>query len=98
VTACDKKSEEELGERAKELKKAGVSLCLGEGYMDDLSHDIIFKTPGIRFDHPSLLAAKEKGSLILSEMEVFFSLCPAKIFAVTGSDGKTTTTTLIYHF
>lgn len=95
VFAHDKKTEEQLGEAAKELKSLGVNLVLGDGYMDDINGDVVFKTPGMRFDHPGLLAAKEKGAQITSEMEVFFELCPAKILAVTGSDGKTTTTTLI---
>ncbi len=95
VTACDKKTEIELGEKADELKKLGVTLSCGEDYLENIGGDLIFKTPGLRFDHPSLLRAKEKGSIITSEMEVFFEVCPAKIIAVTGSDGKTTTTTLI---
>jgi len=51
----------------------------------------------MRYDIPEILAAKEEGTEVTSEMEVFFELCPAEIFAVTGSDGKTTTTTLIYN-
>lgn len=96
VTAHDKKTEEQLGDVSKELKKQGVKLVLGENYMDGISGEIVFKTPGLRFDHPSLLKAIENGSVITSEMEVFMELCPSKIIAVTGSDGKTTTTTLIY--
>ena len=96
VTACDKKTQEELGERAEELTNLGVSLVCGEHYLDKLSGDIIFKTPGMRFDHPALEHARSNGSVVTSEMEVFFEVCPAKIIAVTGSDGKTTTTTLIY--
>lgn len=96
VTACDKKTQDELGERAEELTNLGVSLVCGESYLDKLSGDIIFKTPGMRFDHPALEHARSKGSVVTSEMEVFFEVCPAKIIAVTGSDGKTTTTTLIY--
>ena len=65
--------------------------------MDDLGGDLIFKTPGIRFDSPALLAAQRRGIPVTTEMEVFFELCPAPIVAVTGSDGKTTTTTLIYN-
>lgn len=94
VTAADKKPESDIA-AAGELKALGVTLKTGEGYLDDLGGDVIFKTPGIRFDTPRLLKAEEKGSLVTSEMEVFFELCPAKIVAVTGSDGKTTTTTLI---
>ncbi len=96
VTACDKKSREALGEVASELEALDVSLRLGEDYLSNLSGDVIFKTPGMRPDVPELLAAKEKGILVTTEMEVFFDLCPAPIVAVTGSDGKTTTTTLVY--
>ena len=96
VTACDRKTETELGAYAQELKNLGISLSLGENYLENLDADIIFKTPGMRFDHPALLAAKSAGAQITSEMEVFFEICPCKIIAVTGSDGKTTTTTLIY--
>ncbi len=94
VTACDLKTD--LGETAQELKALGVNLKLGENYLDDISADIIFKTPGMRYDNPKLLKAQENGSIVTSEMEVFFEICPAKIIAVTGSDGKTTTTTLIH--
>lgn len=96
VTAYDRRTEEELGEIYKEFSDIGVKIISGNDYLDNLSGDIIFKTPGLRFDHPSLLKAKGNGSVITSEMEVFFDICPAKIIAVTGSDGKTTTTTLIH--
>ena len=96
VTAYDKKTQEELGETATELKSLGISLNCGENYLDNLEGEIIFKTPGMRFDLPQLQNAQNRGSIITSEMEVFFEVCPCKIFAVTGSDGKTTTTTLIY--
>ena len=96
VSAYDKKTEAQLGDIASELKALGVTLVLGDNYMDNLSGDIIFKTPGMRCDHPAIAKACEQGSIITSEMEVFFEICPAKLIAVTGSDGKTTTTTLIY--
>jgi len=96
VTAHDKKTEEILGDIAVELKNIGVKLSLGESYLDDLSADVIFKTPGMRYDNPYLLKAQKNGSIITSEMEVFFEICPATIIAITGSDGKTTTTTLIH--
>lgn len=96
VSAHDKKTEAELGEFAVELKKLGVKLFLGDGYLEDISADIVFKTPGIRCDNPYIVKAKENGAIITSEMEVFLKICPSKIIAVTGSDGKTTTTTLIY--
>lgn len=97
VVAADKRSEADLGEIVRELDELGVTLKCGENYLADLEGDIIFKTPGMRFDIPELEAARKNASIVTSEMEVFFELCPGKIFAVTGSDGKTTTTTLIYN-
>ena len=96
VTACDRRSAEDLGENYTELEKLGVKFILGDGYLNNLSGDMIFKTPGMRYDVPELLKAKENGSIVTSEMEVFFEVCPSHIIAVTGSDGKTTTTTLIH--
>lgn len=95
VTACDRRSRAELGDLADRLEAMGVTLCLGEGYLDDVRRDIIFRTPGLRPDVPQLLDAVERGSVLTSEMEVFFEVCPCPIIAVTGSDGKTTTTTII---
>ena len=92
VTACDRKGREALGGLAEELEADGCKLRLGEGYLEGLDHDVIFRTPGL---HPRFLeAAKARGSVITSEMEVFFDVCPCPILAVTGSDGKTTTTTI----
>lgn len=95
VTAHDKRDRSKLGEAGDKLEAAGVKLCLGENYLDNLDADIIFRTPGMKYYLPELVAARKKGAAITSEMEVFFDLCPCKIIAVTGSDGKTTTTTLI---
>ncbi len=95
ITAADRRTEEQLGDAARELREMGVILKTGPDYLENLGGDWIFKTPGIRFDVPQLLEAARRGSLITSEMEVFFELCPAKIIAITGSDGKTTTTTLV---
>lgn len=95
VYACDRRSRELIGDIADELESAGAELRLGDGYLDNLEVDIIFRTPGMNFNLPELEAARKKGIAVTSEMEVFFDLCPATIFAVTGSDGKTTTTTLI---
>jgi UDP-N-acetylmuramoylalanine--D-glutamate ligase len=95
VTACDKNSREEFGGLAEELESLGAQLCLGEHYLDGLDHDVIFRTPGLRPDIPELIKAGERGSVVTSEMEVFFQVCPCRIIAVTGSDGKTTTTTII---
>ena len=95
VTAYDKRTADELGDIIKELSDLGVKTVLGDGYLDKVEGEIIFKTPGLRFDNPALIRARENGAAVTSEMEVFFDVCPSKIIAVTGSDGKTTTTTLI---
>ena len=92
VYACDRRSREMLGEIADQLENAGAELRLGDGYLDNLEVDIIFRTPGMNFYLPELESARKKGIAVTSEMEVFFDLCPATVFAVTGSDGKTTTT------
>lgn len=95
VTARDKASREALGDTADELEALGVELVLGDSYLDDLAEDIIFRTPGLRPDVPEIAAAVENGSELTSEMELFFKVCPCRIIGVTGSDGKTTTTTVI---
>ena len=95
VTACDRKDRAALGALAEELEGKGCRLRLGPDYLKDLTEDVIFRTPGIRPDLPELTAAVERGSVLTSEMEVFLEACPCPIIAVTGSDGKTTTTTII---
>ena len=94
VTACDKRGRDQFdAELLAELEGKGCRLVLGPDYLDSLDQDIIFRTPGL---HPHYLEkAKARGSQITSEMEVFFEVCPCPIIAVTGSDGKTTTTTII---
>lgn len=95
VYACDKKSYEQLGENAKIAEKAGAKLILGDDYLKNLDTDILFRSPGTPFYKEELEEMKSRGVVVTSEMEVFFDLCPCKIIAVTGSDGKTTTTTII---
>lgn len=96
VTLCDKKRLEEFGPYAGELRELGVSLSLGEGYLAGLAgQEMILRTPGFEYYTPELQAAKAAGALVTSEMELFFEYCPCEITAVTGSDGKTTTTSLI---
>lgn len=98
VSARDQRPFEKLGENGKKLRDMGVKLILGEGYLQDLKEDIIFRTPGMKYYLPELTEARKRGSAVTSEMETFFELCPCKIYAVTGSDGKTTTTTIISEF
>jgi len=94
VTVHDRKSREELGDAVASTEACGVALRLGEGYLDALEGDFVFRSPGLRHDHPALLAAIANGAILSSEMELFFALCPATVLGITGSDGKTTTTTL----
>ncbi|MCL2107338.1 MAG: UDP-N-acetylmuramoyl-L-alanine--D-glutamate ligase [Oscillospiraceae bacterium] len=95
VLACDRRGREELGPIADALEAAGARLRLGDAYLDKLDADIIFRTPGMYFHLPALTEARERGVIVTSEMEVFAALCPCPVIAVTGSDGKTTTSTLI---
>lgn len=97
VTAHDKRTAQQLGTAYAELSALGAEFVLGEDYLEKIPTDteVIFKTPGLRPDAPELLAAVERGANLTSEMELFFELCPCPIIAVTGSDGKTTTTSLI---
>ena len=99
VTVCDKAPRERVEDQAAELESLGARLQLGPGYLAKLhKFDLIFRTPGLSPNTPELMAAVEAGSILTSEMELFFQLCPCKIIGVTGSDGKTTTTTLISEF
>ena len=95
VIGCDRTPREKLDAEVLELEKAGCELRLGDSYLDDLTGDLVFRTPGMHPDKPELRKLREAGAKITSEMDVFFSLCPCTTIAVTGSDGKTTTTTLI---
>ncbi len=95
VVACDKRTREQIGTVADELEQAGAQLRLGDTYLDDLNEDIILRTPGMKPYLPPFEKAKAAGKTVTSEMELFFELSPAPIYAVTGSDGKTTTTTII---
>jgi UDP-N-acetylmuramoylalanine--D-glutamate ligase len=98
VTAFDKKNKEQIGTISEELENLGVKVVVGEDYLDYLNgYDVIFKTPAMRIDSPAFIKAKQEGAYITSEMKEFVKYCPAKVIGVTGSDGKTTTTTLIYN-
>ena len=101
VTLCDqKKSVEDFGDYAATIKELGIDLSLGENYLDGFKgQDIIMRTPGFvgYFEKP-LQDAMAAGTMVTSEVELFFDFCPCEIVAVTGSDGKTTTTTLISKF
>ena len=93
--ACDITPREKANKDILALERLGAELKLGEDYLKDLDVDIIFRSPGLNFLSAELAEAHRRGVVVTSEMEVFFALCPCKIIAVTGSDGKTTTTTII---
>ena len=95
VTGCDKTAREKLDAEVLELEKLGCKLQTGEDYLQNLNADLVFRTPGMHPSNPALEAVRLSGGDVTSEMDVFFALCPCKILAVTGSDGKTTTSTLI---
>ena len=95
VTGCDKTERESLEEEVLELESMGLKLHLGQDYLKDIFGDVAFRTPGLHPDTPEIRTLREKGCTVTSEMEAFFEVCPCSIIAVTGSDGKTTTTTLI---
>lgn len=95
VTACDMRTREQMGAEADRLEDLGAKLMLGADYLEHLDHDVIFRTPGLMPFDPHLETARVRGAKITSEMEAFLSLCPCKVIAITGSDGKTTTSTII---
>ncbi len=98
VIGCDKTPREKLDEDVLELERLGCILRTGDNYLENLSADVVFRTPGMHPGNAALEKLRSAGALVTSEMELFFELCPCKIIAVTGSDGKTTTTTLISEF
>ena len=95
VVGCDRTDREKLDAEVLELERAGCKLHVGEHYLEGVEADVVFRTPGMHPGNPAILALKETGALVTSEMDVFFQVCPCRLLAVTGSDGKTTTTTLI---
>ncbi len=96
VTVLDRISENNLDEKANDLKDKGAKFVCGDDYLSCLSDfDIVVRSPGVYFNKAELKNAIKNGVVVTSEMELFFDLCPCKIIAVTGSDGKTTTTTII---
>ena len=95
VTGCDRTPREKVDAEVLELEELGCKLSLGDGYLENVEAELLFRTPGMHPGHPAIRALADKGAEVTSEMEVFFEVCPCPIIAVTGSDGKTTTTTLV---
>ena len=95
VTGCDRTPREKLDQEVLDLEAQGCVLKVGEDYLEGLDADLVFRTPGMHPENPALVALRNGGAEVTSEMEIFFECCPCTILAVTGSDGKTTTTTLV---
>lgn len=95
VVGCDRTPREKLDAEVLALEAAGCTLSVGDHYLDNVEAELLFRTPGMHPGNPAIQALRERGAEVTSEMEVFFEVCPCHLIAVTGSDGKTTTTTLI---
>ena len=95
VSGGDRTPREKLDAEVLELEKMGCQLHLGEDFYRDMTAQVAFRTPGMHPENPAVRHLRDAGAKITSEMAAFFEVCPCKIIAITGSDGKTTTTTLI---
>ena len=95
VLGCDRTPREKLDQEVLDLEKAGVKLHTGDDYLEGVDAEVVFRTPGMHPMNPAICHLRDMGAYITSEMEVFFEVCPCHIIGITGSDGKTTTTTLI---
>ena len=95
VLGCDRTPREKLDEEVLQLEQQGCKLSVGDNYLDGVEADVLFRTPGMHPGNPAIVSLAQKGAQVTSEMEVFFEVCPCTLLAVTGSDGKTTTTTLV---
>lgn len=96
VTVCDRQKAEQLGERYQQAAALGVNFTLGPDYLDRLADfDRIFLTPGIPKHLPEIVRARQRGAEISGEIDLVLHLLSAPVVAITGSAGKTTTTTLV---
>ncbi|MBE6587905.1 MAG: UDP-N-acetylmuramoyl-L-alanine--D-glutamate ligase [Ruminococcaceae bacterium] len=95
IEVRDKKTLEELGATGEELVSLGADLVLGDEYLSEMEGDFVFRSPGFRPDIPVLESARAKGICVTGEMEMFIDRAPCPVIGITGSDGKSTTTTLV---
>jgi UDP-N-acetylmuramoylalanine--D-glutamate ligase len=96
VTVTDRKPRAVLESQIAELDGMRVALCLGGHDVSELDRvDVVYASPGVPPDNELLRAAARRGVRVSSLVELFFALCPAPIVGVTGSAGKSTTTSLL---
>lgn len=96
VTIQDAKSREELGDVINELEKEGILLYLGKNPDDIIEqNELLVMSPGVPTDLPFVEKAREKGIKVIGEIELAYYFCKANIIGITGTNGKTTTTTLV---
>ncbi len=98
VTICDRRTASELGERFDELTRIGAEFQLGPDYLSRLDRfAVVYRSPGLPLFDPALMGARAAGVEISSAIRLFMKLCPVPIIGVTGSKGKGTTSSLIFH-
>lgn len=96
VTVTDRKTRWELGGAVSRLRGLRIRFVLGRHLMEDPRRsDLVVRNPGVRADSPELRLARRLGIPVVSDISVFFRLCPAPIVGVTGTRGKSTTTALL---
>ncbi len=98
ITATDQQPEERIQSTADEIRSLGIKLCLG-GHAESLflDQDLIVPSPGVPWDMPTLQAARRRGVEVMGELEVAAGLLQGPVIGITGTNGKTTTTSLIGH-
>jgi UDP-N-acetylmuramoylalanine--D-glutamate ligase len=95
VLVADDKTPDKLGDSLAPLKSLPVTLVLGGIPVEALTQcDLVVVSPGVKSSHPALEAARAKGIPVIGELELAAAYCPAKIMAISGTNGKTTTTSL----
>lgn len=95
VTVSDRKGRDELQEAIAALEGLPIRFVLGGHPTDLLDTDVVFASPGVPPETPILVEARRRGIPVISETRLFLELCPAPVIGITGSSGKTTTTTLV---
>ncbi len=93
VTLRDKKEKVAISD-SEILEKQGVKFFTGNDYLSDIDEDILFLSPALRPDLSKIDEARKNGVYVTTELEEFLKYCPCTTIGITGSDGKTTTSTL----